>query len=70
MRRIGLDFDGVIANTDELKREWFEKHGILLNKLNKSDIFKELESQYSKEFIYHLYKGMSEYVFVKLVWKG
>lgn len=65
MRRIGLDFDGVIANTDELKREWFEKHGILLNKLNKSDIFKELENQYSKEFIYHLYKGMSEYVFCK-----
>ncbi len=63
MQKIAFDFDGVIADTDKIKKEWFDEHKIFINKFNKSDIFESLKKIYSHEYILQIYNEMSNYVF-------
>lgn len=63
MKKIGFDFDGVIADTDKIKKEYFDSQNIQIKNFNKSDIFNELENKYSSEYILQIYRKMSEYVF-------
>lgn len=62
-KKIGFDFDGVIADTDKIKKEFFCSQGIWLKKFNKSDIYKEMKNKYSLEEIELIYGNMSKYVF-------
>lgn len=63
--RIGFDFDGVIANTDKIKKQYFEKKSIFLKKYNKSEVYFQLKKQYSIEFIDKLYNEMSNEIFTE-----
>lgn len=66
MNNIAFDFDGVLADTDAFKKQWFlEKTDIFLKKANKTNIYKELSKYYEKNIIDYLYNEMSNEIFTK-----
>ena len=65
-KRIAFDFDGVIANTTIMKKEWFKKNkNIELKHVDKKSIYEELGKRYKKRYIDILYKKMSKDIFTR-----
>ena len=61
---IAFDFDGVLADTDEFKRQWFFNNtGLILKNTSKTNIYKELSNLYPQSEIDIIYKKMSSDVF-------
>ena len=66
MKRIGFDFDGVLANTNILKREWFLRFiDISLDDVSKTGIYNELSKMYSLDEINDIYRRMGLAVFTR-----
>lgn len=60
---IALDFDGVIADTSVIKREYLKSIGIFCPSVNKHDFFFNLQGLYPHEELLRIYEKMNQRLF-------
>ncbi len=66
MHSIAFDFDGVLADTSSLKRDWFIKNkGMILPNVDRTSVFSELSKIYSLDESNEIYNKMCSFVFTK-----
>ena len=65
IRKIAFDFDGVIAATNESKKQWFLERNIKIDKTDKTSIYKELRKILEIDEVDNIYKEMSKNIFTK-----
>ena len=62
-KKIAFDFDGVIADTNHKKMQWFQKQGYNLINYDKTSFYQELSQTKEKKDIDRIYKNMGSYIF-------
>lgn len=62
-KKIAFDFDGVIADTNQKKMQWMQKHGFHLINCDKTSFYQELSQTKEKVEIDRIYKNMGSYIF-------